>query len=59
MQKYKNTIHIGTGFLNQPNLIPLHWRDFQKESPNAKIDFIDISNYEKIPDQIQIIEGSI
>lgn len=58
MQKYKNTIHIGTGFLNQPNLIPLHWRDFQKESPNAKIDFIDISNYEKIPDQIQIIEGS-
>lgn len=57
MQKYQNTISIGTGFLNRSNLIEKYWLNFQKLYPNEKIDFIDIQNYEFIPDNIQLIEG--
>lgn len=58
MAFYKNTICVGVGYLNQQDLISKIWKYFSKEHPTSKLYFQDIVDYENIPDNVDLIEGT-
>ncbi|EEJ72616.1 LysR family transcriptional regulator [Lactobacillus ultunensis] len=57
LTKYKNTIFAGSGFLNLPTVIKRKWSEFAINHEQSKLSFIEIKNYENIPQEIDLFEG--
>lgn len=57
LARYKNTIFVGSGFLNPPILIKKIWHQFLKINPKSRIDFIEIADYENLSRNIDLFEG--
>lgn len=57
LAKYKNTIFVGSGFLNPPILIKKIWHSFLKENLKSRIKFIEIADYENLSKNIDLFEG--
>ena len=58
LSKYSNTIFVGSGFLNQPYLIKSSWTEFSKNTKDSFIKFVEMSDYEDIPKNINLFEGN-
>lgn len=57
LAEYKNTIFVGSGFLNPPILIKQTWPQFLSENPKSRIKFIEIADYENLSKNIDLFEG--
>ncbi|WP_297817180.1 LysR family transcriptional regulator [uncultured Lactobacillus sp.] len=57
LSKYKNTIVGGSGFLNFPITMNKNWPRFSNTHKDKSLSFIEIQDYENIPQEIDIFEG--
>ena len=56
MKKYQRTLVVGTGYLSTTNLLDKFWLDFLRAN-NVQLKFQEIKDYEKIPQNIDLIES--
>ncbi|WP_103660660.1 LysR family transcriptional regulator [Lactobacillus sp. HT06-2] len=58
MQKYRSSLVVGTGYLTTTNHLTEDWHHFHDQNLHSQIRFEQISDYEHLPDSIELIEGT-